>query len=467
MHGSGDGLKIRPTFVRFTNAGDLFSLPGVKFSLLPLFAIALSNAAALSQTTIIDIIPTSLKTEHAQNAEPNIAVDPSDPTKIVISVFGAPTNPIFISKDGGTAWALLQKVPAGDISVGWGGPFNAYMTTLSPKATSIATLRLHDPTIRSAFRGVPKSIYKPGGDGPDQPWTEVAFVNGVDRIYVAFNDLSQATRTASVHQSLDGGLTWQNVVLERQNPGLGFDGAAVRVAINGDRVYGALQRFNSDVGSAIAGDIVVVRDDAGGAGGYSDLGTGGVGVAVATGERLPQGSLGQERLGSDLSIAVDPNDPDRVVVAYAVIRAGATLVSLNLSSNAGVTWNEIFTTSGDSALPAVAIADNGVIGLLYTFYDGTNLETHFVQSPDEFGTQTDVTLSKFSDQSLSPDFDPYIGDYEDVVAVGDFFYGTFSASNDTAAFPQQPIFLRDKTLLGSKKVPFSIDPFFFKTPALP
>ena len=436
-------------------------------ALLPALVL-LAAAGARAQTTIVDIVPKTLQTEHAQNAEPNIAVDPCDPTKIIISAFGAPTNPIFISKDGAKTWAQLQKVPAGDISVGWAGAYNAYLTTLSPSGSAIATMRLHDPTIRSTFRGVAKSIYRPGGDGPDQPWTEAALVNGVDHIYVAFNDLSQASRTASVRQSLNGGLTWQNVVLERGTPGLGFDGAAVRVAIHGERVYAAFQRFNSsDANNDIEGDIVVVRDDTSGAGQYLNLGAAGVGVLVATGETLPQGFLGQERLGSDLSIAVDPNDPDRVVVAYAAIRAGQIVVSVNLSSNAGVSWNEIFTTPGDSALPAVAIAGNGVIGLLHTFYDGTNLETRLVQSADEFATQTDLTLSKFADGSLMPDFDPYIGDYQDLVAVGTDFYGAFSASNNTAAFPQQPTFLRDKTLLGTTKVPFSIDPFFFKTPALP
>src|SRR5260221_8071292 len=160
------------------------------------------------------------------------------------------------------------------MSVGWGGAFNCYLTTLSPKVTSIATLRLHDPTIRTAFRGVPKSIYKPGGLGPDQPWTEATLVNGVDRIYVAFDDFSKMPRTASIRHSLDGGHTWQNVVIERGDPGVGYDGSAVRVAINGDRVYAAFQRFDSaDFNGDFTGDIVVVRDDTGGTGGYDSLGT--------------------------------------------------------------------------------------------------------------------------------------------------------------------------------------------------
>lgn len=435
---------------------------------LALFSFALSASVLFAQTTIVDIIPKAQQNEHAQNAEPNIAVDPADPTKIVISCFGHPTNPIFISKNGGISWSLLQKIPAGDISLGWGGPFNAYMGILTPSGAGMATFRLHDPTIKSTFRGVPRSLYRPGGDGPDQPWTEAGFVEGVDRIYIAFNDLSQGTKTASVRQSRDGGRTWQNTVIERAEPGDGSDGAAVRVAVRGDTVYAAFQRYNQlDANEDETGDIVVVRDDAAGAHNFMDLGVSSAGRAVATGETLPQGSIGQERLGSDLSIAVDPNNPARVAVAYAAIRSGGTVVVVRLSTNSGTTWSEILTTKADSALPALAIAANGVIGLLYTSYDGTNLETHLVQSSNNFTTNTDLVLSKFADQSLVADFDPYIGDYEDLVAVGNTFYGTFSASNDTTDFPQQPVFLRDPALLGTRKVPFSIDPFFFKTPALP
>ncbi len=437
-------------------------------SYLALFSIALSTSALFAQTTIVDIIPKAQQNEHAQNSEPNIALNPADPTKIVISAFGNGGNPIFISKNGGTSWALLQKVPAGDISIGWGGPFNAYMTTLTRSGSAIGTLRLHDPTIKSAFRGVAHSVYRPGGDGPVQPWTEAAFVEGVDRIYVAFNDLSQSTKTASVRQSRDGGLTWQNTVIERNVPGDGSDGSAVRVAARGDTVYAVFQRYNHvDANQDETGDIVIVRDDAGGAHNFMDLGVSGAGKAVATGETFPQGSIGQERLGSDLSIAVDPNNPARVAVAYAAVQSGNIVVVVHLSTDSGASWSKIFTTPADSALPALAIAANGTVGLLYTSYDGTNLETHLVQSSNNFTSNTDLLLSKFADQSLVSDFDPYIGDYEDLVAVGNTFYGTFSASNDTTDFPQQPVFLRDPALLGTKKVPFSIDPFFFKTPALP
>src|SRR5205823_6867 len=72
----------------------------------------------------------------------------------------------------------------------------------------------------------------------------------------------------------------------------------------------------------------------------------------------------------------------------------------------------------------------------------------------------------FTDGNPAAVFDPYIGDYEDLEAVGDTFYGTFSASNNTSLFPTQPTFLRDHSMLGNT-VSYSIDPYFFSTLAVP
>jgi hypothetical protein len=69
-------------------------------------------------------------------------------------------------------------------------------------------------------------------------------------------------------------------------------------------------------------------------------------------------------------------------------------------------------------------------------------------------------------------FDPYLGDYEDLLAVGKDFYGVFSANNTPkkANFPNGIKYQRNanfstNTLLGidnTTPVNASIDPFFFK-----
>ena len=69
-------------------------------------------------------------------------------------------------------------------------------------------------------------------------------------------------------------------------------------------------------------------------------------------------------------------------------------------------------------------------------------------------------------------FDPYLGDYDHLLAVGKDFYGIFSANNtpDPNNFPQGVTFQRNhdctaQNLLdtdGVTVVNVSIDPFFFR-----
>ena len=71
----------------------------------------------------------------------------------------------------------------------------------------------------------------------------------------------------------------------------------------------------------------------------------------------------------------------------------------------------------------------------------------------------------------APTFLPYIGDYMHMMAVGNNFYGVFSANNmpDPANFPQGVTYHRNhdfatKKLFavnGTTEVAPSIDPFFF------
>lgn len=429
---------------------------------------SIPSPQAAAETTLVDVIPRTLQSEFAQNSEPSIAVNPLNPDQVMITAFGAgaAVNPVFFSKDGGKTWVLHQYLASSDTSLAWGTGGNVYLANLSTSGAMIAAWKATRPELRHRFAPLARSHYRPRGDGADQPWIEVATIDRADRIFVAFNDLSQPSQTASIRYSLDRGTTWRNTVIERGVPGDGYDGAAVRVASRGTRVYAVFERFNArDTNGDELGEVVIVRDDAGGAGGFKDLGAGGVGVTIAGNVTLPQGFLGQERLGSDLSIAIDPNDSNRLSVAFAAVSGGRPFVAVTLSTDGGVTWQQVFATTEGSALPAIAIASNGTIGLLYTNYDGSHLETRFTQSFDVFTSHSEETLSRFEDQSLVPVFDPFIGDYQDLVAVGNVFFGTFSASNETDAFPKRPVLLRDATRLGVT-VPFSIDPYFFKTPAI-
>jgi hypothetical protein len=205
-------------------------------------------------------------------------------------------------------------------------------------------------------------------------------------------------------------------------------------------------------------------------------------------------ALGQERLGSDLAIAVNPTNSSLLYVAYASVdvNTGMPQVNVAFSTDKGATWpaNQQFTIATNSALPALAVAQNGVVGLLYTKLAGGNLETHFLESSNNFATKSDWTLARF------PDNNPmipaganglYIGDYQGLVAVGNMFFGTFSASNNpnSANFPDVKNvlfnrsfkdvnnnnqnaggFLRGAGSLIPAGTAISIDPYFFSVQAI-
>jgi hypothetical protein len=89
-----------------------------------------------------------------------------------------------------------------------------------------------------------------------------------------------------------------------------------------------------------------------------------------------------------------------------------------------------------------------------------------------FESSTDSVLASVPANTPAPQFLPYNGDYMGMMAVGDDFFGVFSANNtpDPANFPNGVNYLRNhnfttKKLLavdGITEVAPSIDPFFFK-----
>jgi hypothetical protein len=243
---------------------------------------------------------------------------------------------------------------------------------------------------------------------------------------------------------------------------------------------------NRDVqGSIRVSDIVVVRDDAGGAGAqpYSDLvdpDDSLPGRRVATGRQVPfepnsHGSLGQERLGTHLSLAVDPRNSSVVWLAWGD-RTGSDVITLHVrrSLDRGQTWSGDLKVLSNAINPALAVNDRGVVGLLYQQVSGSGSSqrwvTRFERTSGTFAGADARTLATVPAKQPSPQFLPYIGDYVHLMAVGDTFYGVFSANNtpDLANFPQGVIYRRQASfsthtlLAGGAEVPVSIDPFFFR-----
>jgi hypothetical protein len=459
---------------------------------------------ALPRPTIVDVIPNASSAEAALNSEPNLSVNPRSPNQVALGVFdfSSPTNPFFSSQNGGTAWTTFQNLPHGDETNAWASSGNLYASLLNVNGTltsgTVTTSRSGPPNNPPGF--VPIDAFTTSGPVPpafpDQPWVEANTVGGQDHIYVGVNDISQfgnaAHGTAVMHWSVNSGASFQTVFLDPTAPPAGQDSPAVRTTVTGNTVYVAYSRWTGVVAGGRTATLFVRKDTNGGAGAAPFNALGPTGTAVVNFIEPFSTTLGTNRNPGSFSISVDPGNPNRVAIAYVTLGAagGQPHLEVRLSTDGGASWSgPLLVTAAGTGLPAIAIASNGTIGLLYQRSTGAvgnfQEEVHFVQSNDSFASSQDQTMLTWHDTGAFTSLpgippQPTYGDYYDLVSVGGFFYGTFCAGNNlnnTASLPFGVTLQRGFTGTpgqanfglrnGAAAVAFSMDPFFFSEQALP
>src|SRR5437899_10107346 len=146
-------------------------------------------------------------------------------------------------------------------------------------------------------------------------------------------------------------------------------------------------------------------------------------------------TLGQERIGSTLSIAVDALHSDTVYLAWAD-RAGTGdiyKVHVRRSTDRGATWSGDLRALTNATDASLTVSANGSVGLLYQQVTGSAGTSRWVtrleQSRDGFATHQDVVLASVPATTPTFQFLPYIGDYNGLTTRGDQFLGIFSANN--------------------------------------
>src|SRR5581483_2674834 len=372
-----------------------------------LFTFATSTTTA-QKVTVINMIPRSSSNETNQDSEPNLAVNPANPSQMAGSAFtpnppGVPagTSPIYLSGDGGTTWTLSSIIPGSnhDITLRFGGLSNTlyvswidgqfiYLDTEILRVTPFPT-----PQNLTVLQDLKKECIFGFCDVIDQPYVEATTVtagsgSGSDRVYIGENDIGKAGGngdTASLNQSLDAATAAPpagfNSLYVDARPTCGQDAPSVRAAVHSSGVvYAAFMHESQCSSLPITSDLVVVRDDNWGASTvpYSDLkGTDtNPGVAIVTGissqfTRDCIGStgpacMGTERLGSPISIAVDPNNAGNVWVAWADgTDAPNYTLHVRFSNDKGLTWHGDVRTVTPATNPALAVNSKGVVGFLY------------------------------------------------------------------------------------------------------
>ncbi len=479
------------------------------FAVLTILLASLASPA-LAADRLVNMVPNNRSGETNQDAEPTITVDPNNFSRIAGSAFTwdnlteAPmvsaTAPIYVSTDRGGTWTLALIVPSkvgspfptGDITLSFssrlsGAPAHQtswlYGGTLSSTASPrpMTVLRAQDP-----FSAALMTTLDTRSGNVDQPHTiSRTSGGGQDKLYVGFNNgwncVVASGRTSTLDVSQDAAAAVPTLTLDlieaRDTPCQ--DGFAQVAAPHGDgTVYAAF--LHDFTGTP---RLVVVRDDNWGIGPSpftalkdpSDLVAG---RFVTTALTLASGTMGQNRLGaSNVSIAVDPSNSDRVYVAWGDSNgANSETIHVRRSINRGVDWSDDLLTVTSAMNPQVAIDDIGIVGVLYQSVVAGKWETHIVRSNDLDATTfatPGILLASQSATTPTRTYSPYIGDYASLIAAGNNFFGMFCASNypDKANFMTGVKFQREVDWTTHKlyadaahtiEVPPSIDPYFFE-----
>jgi hypothetical protein len=467
-----------------------------------------SVAAAAQQVQLVDVIPALYSNETNTDSEPNVAVNPASPLNVVVTAFtpcpamiSTTDAPLYFSTDGGKNWQLNCIFPGNDTTYGTNDVTIRFAGSTGVLYAGILTPNtyLGLDILRTADFTSPTEMTTLVSRNPeDQPYTE-AIAAGGDAVYIGNNNVSYSTffggtggKTTSVDSSTNAATAsapagFGTNVLETRDT-CGQDPPPIRPAVHANGTIYAVYYHNQTGSPCFSGsntvDVVVARDDNWGSGGFSSI----VDSDTHAGVRVVQGvsvvwagAMGNERLqGSQLSIAVDPNDSNTVYVAWADGTSASYTLHVRHSTTGGTTWDGTDLKSVSPAdNPALAINKDGLVGFLYQKYvtsgtchgggtGGACWETHFETYNGTAWTDLPNPLANTPDNAGSFP----LGDYEHVMAVDRDFYGAFSASNypDTANFYSGVQYQRYADFTAHKlyadsahttAVTPSVDPFFF------
>lgn len=445
---------------------------------------------------LVNMIPKSRSVEREQDSEPFLAVNPGNPQQMVGSAFtpdpnGGPNAPVFVSTDGGNTWALRSIVPSnaitGDITISYSGTASKLYSGIlkNPGHLLLNILRTNDPTTAALMTILSSRT------NIDQPYVQALTIGAKERVYVGDNDFAApGGKTATLDLSLNAGAgspAFNSARIEKRGTGsAGQNGPQIRPACHPNgTVYAAFYGWRAfSVTNQVTADVVVVRDDAGGGGASPftalvDPGDHVAGMRVAKGVKFVWDDLmGNQRLGGDIAIAVSPTNSRVVYLAWADIQpaTGYTL-HVRRSTDGGATWSASdLRTVARATNPGLAVNSNGKVAFLYQKVIGSGAGEHWVtqidRAADGVNFTSSLVLANVPSSNPPVAFQPYIGDYLHLLAVGKDFCGIFSTSNipDPANFPSGVMYQRNADFAthrlfannGTSIVQASIDPFFLK-----
>jgi hypothetical protein len=300
----------------------------------------------------------------------------------------------------------------------------------------------------------------------DQPWLLTGRKPGgfSENVYVAYDDFSGAPdMRVAVAAATTGPLVFTTDNRTGFSGG-GFINPGHRLAID-PRSGAVYSLFQLDIGAGAGGSqnisYMLNRSTDGGVNWSLNGFPAGIPVATANSDQILPSFCGVNELRGGVDhAAVDPKTGD-VIYVYGNRDPGTGMNRLamrRLVPNVvgGLTIGpEIFITGQvQAALPSVAITANRVIGVFYYTCDGTSpppgsfpiITAHFSTSTDLGTTFFASTLESFLSPIPATPGARVLGDYMQVKAVNNTFYGGF-AGNRLGFFPAgvsiiDPIFFK-------------------------
>jgi hypothetical protein len=466
-------------------------------------AITLSFYGANGGAAVVDVLgslsPSDFSAYVASQSfcdwgnEPSVAVNPRNPQELIVASFGygswvsSSTAQLWHSTDGGSSWVVSLSMPTpfpgstffvDDQTFAYDSSGALHCALLAYDNVSNSDAVFHGVTTNvnnsSAWTWNSTSIAADNASiSVDQPWIAISgstvavaydnfnasFTFSEERVAIS-TDLG-ATFSAGLNQPVcSPGRVNTSIV----NPGLRIAADAlgdifmfcgVRTNNNGSGVPLINYRLNRFSAGGSAWDFSSATLDAIG------------GLAITNGPSR-QGnsstfSFGgiNYLLGNITAIAANTNG-SRVYVVYGLADAnGINHLYLQRLQSSGSTLAasgaplNLSFTNFSAALPSIAVADNGVVGIMFDEFDGSAFHVHLAISYDEGASiATNTNLYTFSTNGMLFGYgttpsthNRLLGDYARLSAYQNVLYGTFAGRGNVAS--------------GSNITTNYICPFFF------
>jgi hypothetical protein len=472
---------------------------------------AIFPTAFVRDVVVSNTNPNLTNTNMTNDGEPSIAINPANTNQISLTAFSerwGANAPLWNSTDGGSTWSEQFTVPVPPmVPSAINGPFDQALdyqrgnllagTFLSLNPTDVYSGLTSDPTNSASWNwrtsmGVAVRTNAAGAGNVDQPWlltNRDTAVAAQDNVFVAYDDFSVGPVNMHVAVSL-GPSNPPNFV--RDNSSGAASGPAIinpghRLAVDPRNgwVYSLFQQSTGGDANQWFASYRLNRSIDGGQ--TWTLNGSGTGIQVATGNSTqgigptttfdangncipPQANnlfkfgTVNALLGGVDHAAVDPNNGD-VYYVYGNRDGGTSnnrLSIIRLTDNGGGGLNigasNFVTGQVQAALPSVAVASDGTVGVLYTQFDGLSamsnipmFSVHFAMSIDQGQTfPTNLVLENFLSSATDNGNcrQRVLGDYQQVKAVGTTFYGVFTGNGVPFSRPfanHDPIFFKVQT----------------------